>query len=101
MLATALVEEKIINYRTIVRLHLCSCQSQQSVDSKECHYQNSWIQKQSAWNANIPPDLCKKFIRGAGGVGGGVGVISVTKHTQQMSWGQFSPFKNIERAWLI
>ena len=71
MLATALVEEKIINYRTIVRLHLCSCQSQQSVDSKECHYQNSWIQKQSAWNANIPPDLCKKFIRGAGGVGGG------------------------------
>ena len=69
MLATALVEEKVINYRTIVRLHLCSCQIQQSVDNKECHCQNSSIQKQSAWNANIPPDLCKKFIRGAGGGG--------------------------------
>ena len=84
MLATAHVEEKIIKYRTIVRLHLCSCQSQQSVDSRECHYQNSWIQKQSAWNANIPPDLCKKFIRGAGGGGGRCDFCDKTHTTDEL-----------------
>ena len=35
MWAVTLVEEKIINYITIIILHLCSCQSQQSVESKE------------------------------------------------------------------
>ena len=37
MWAVTLVEEKIINYITIIILHLCSCQSQQSVESKECY----------------------------------------------------------------
>ena len=37
MWAATLVEEEIINYTTIIILHLCSFQSQQSVDSKECY----------------------------------------------------------------
>ena len=85
MLATALVEEKIINYRTIVRLHLCSCQSQQSVDSKNVIIKILGS-KNNLHEMQISPLISvKNSLGGLGGVGGGVGVISVTKHTQQMS----------------
>ena len=113
-----MLRREIINYVTIVILHSCSCQSQQSVDSEECyklpkifnlqrcfltyswstnHYQHSWIHKKSELNGNITPDLFVS-VKNSLGAGGRCDFCENT-HTQQVSWGYFSPLKNVECIW--